>query len=231
MLADFHLAYITIPLLILAAAIRWRDRRRRRALPQPASRTAVGPVGFGYKASWLALRSESPVDVADALGLAGVHRATWSGGIGEAHRSAAGTVFVTPAVDGWVLALGPFGNGWGRTEDLAALSRRFGEAQLFSTHRVSGYDEWQRWQEGAPVRRYAFADGEVLLDEGEREGADEHVVTAAELDASEDDDFEDIRLPDEEMTIAKAREWSVDPTTLDVRHDLPPTGLLGFRPR
>ena len=223
MLANFHLAYITIPLLLLSVAIRWRARRRR---PEPTQRAApehAGPVGFGYKASWLAVRSESPEDVAETLGLTGVHAVPWAGGVDAAYESRAGTVFVTPPVDGWVLALGPFGAGWDREEDLASLSRRFGEAQLFSTHRVSDYDEWQRWVQGEPVRRYAFA-GEVLFDEGERDGADAQVVTAEQLD-------DDGRWPDEEMTIAKSREWSVDPTTLDERRDLPPTGLLGFRPR
>lgn len=213
MVADLHLAYITIPLLLLVLGLRWL----RRGSDVPAAQDQIerdGPVGFGYKASWLALRSTSQDDVAVELGLTGTRSATWSEGV-EAAYEAGGAVFVTPPVDGWVLALGRFGSGWDSDEDLAGLSRRFGEAQLFGTHRVSGYDEWQRWIDGEPVRRYAFAD-EVLFDEGEREGADAH---------EEDDDW----WPDEEVTIAKAREWSVDPTTLDERTDLAPTGLLGFR--
>ena len=212
MVAELHLAYITIPLLLLVLALRWLRRRSDApAVPHDAAERE-GPVGFGYKASWLALRSTSPEDVAGELGLSGVRSATWSEGVETAYDG--GAVFVTPPVDGWVLALGRFGGGWDREEDLAGLSRRFGEAQLFGTHRVSGYDEWQRWVDGEPMRRYAFAD-EVLFDEGEREGADAH----------EDDEW----WPDEEVTIAKAREWSVDPTTLDERTDLAPTGLLGFR--
>jgi hypothetical protein len=33
---------------------------------------------------------------------------------------------------------------------------------------------------------------------------------------------------DEETVVAVAAAWSLDPTTLDERHDLPPRGLLGF---
>lgn len=54
--------------------------------------------------------------------------------------------------------------------DLPSLSRRFGEAQKFGTHRVVEYHEWQRWAGGSPARRYRWIgeSGKIRFDDGER---------------------------------------------------------------
>lgn len=161
----------------------------------PAAAPRGAPASFGYKCRWLALRSDDPSRVADVLGLADVRPASWQ----ELEQTTA--VFVTPPVDGWILVV----LADGLDPDLAALSHRFGEAQFFGSHRVSDYYEWQRWVDGAPVRRLRYADGEADPDDGET-------------------DLDEI---DEETVLDVARAWSVDPTTLSERSELPDEGLLG----
>lgn len=152
-----------------------------------------------------------------------------------------GLVFLTPVVDGWTLAV------LGGTElfeddglaggalDLPSLSRRFGEVQKFATHRVVEYQEWQRWVNGSPVRRYCWIgeSGRIRFDEGEPARAEGNLLRAADLDqllAAGGGDWDAFDLAGEETVMAVAAEWSVDPTTLDDRDDLPPRGLLGFAP-
>ncbi len=113
--------------------------------------------------------------------------------------------------------------------DLAGLSRTFGEAQKFATHRVTEYHEWQRWVAGATTRRFAYSgvSGEVHFDEGSRGEAEEGLLSQASIEA---DHWDAVEYPDEEVVMTIARAWSVDPTALDRRTDLLAEGLLASMP-
>jgi hypothetical protein len=110
--------------------------------------------------------------------------------------------------------------------DLPSLSRRFGEVQKFGSHRVVEYQEWQRWVDGSPVRRYCWVgeSGTILFDEGEPISVEGNLLRATDLDG----DWDAFDIADEETVMTVAAEWSNNPTTLDKRDDLPPHGLLGF---
>lgn len=196
--------------------------------------TGTGPVGFGYKGAWLAIRTEDTKAAAEALHVTDAHAASWAEGIDAAYaaRPERPPVFLTPAVDGWTLAVlgGDMlfeddGVGGGIL-DLPSLSHRFGEVQKFATHRVVDYQEWQRWVDGSPVRRYCWIglSGEIRFDEGEPISAEGNLLRAADLDG----DWDAFDTADEETVMAVAAEWSINPTTLDERDDLPPHGLVGF---
>ena len=64
-----------------------------------------GVVGFGYIMNWLAFKSQEPLKVAEKLGIANPRSVDWQTGIDKANQN---SVFITPPIDGWVLAV-----GWG----------------------------------------------------------------------------------------------------------------------
>lgn len=175
--------------------------------------------GFGPKSAWLAVRSVEPREVAAALGLRELRPETWE----PALDAVPPLLFLTLPVDGWTLVV--HGSDVGERIDLAALSRRFGEAQSFATHRVVDLQEWQRWVDGSPVRRYRWIgeSGEIELDEGTPAAAEAGIARRADLDR----DWDELVFPDEDVVLNVAAEWSVDPMELDRRIDLPAEGLLG----
>jgi len=195
--------------------------------PDIEAAAASGAVGFGVKSAWLAVRSEEPDEVARALGLDDVQPAPWSV-VREVQRHPPEMpfpVFVTPPVAGWTLVL--LAPSLAEADfDLAALSRRFGEAQKLASHRVVESHEWQRWVDGSPARRYWWVGetGEIRLDDGEPAAAEGSLAREGDLDG----DWDELEFPDEGTVLDVAAEWSLDPTTLEGHLDLPPEGLLGY---
>ena len=130
------------------------------------------PVPFGYKCAWLAIQSEDPAAVVDALKLLQVRKCSWKLGIEAAYQH---EVFVGPPVRGWVLVASsslPDISEKGREDRLSSLVRALGkdfpEVQYFGTHRVVEYHGWLRATKGEIVRRYDHLGerGETLCNEG-----------------------------------------------------------------
>src|SRR5262249_53241556 len=63
----------------------------------------------------------------------------------------------------------------------------------------------------------------LRFDEGEPISAEGNLLRAADLDG--DRDWDAFDLADEETVISVATEWSINPTTLEERDDLPPFGI------
>lgn len=97
------------------------------------------PVSFGYKCAWYAMQGNDIDAVVSVLGLKDVTKSTWSEGIQAAYSD---KVFVTPPLDDWTLAVGRclFYEGDVPAASvlpiLTNISRVFGEAQYFASHRV-----------------------------------------------------------------------------------------------
>lgn len=152
-----------------------------RALPV-ISAEPDAPSNMGYKSSWFAIRSESPEAVAAALGLAEVQPANWASGTDFACWRADDAkryvpIFVTPPLQGWVLAIGaslPFldeleENGPRRRAFLAMIDKTascFEEFQFFGTYRVCGYDCWVKVKNGAIERLFSIADSQIYANIG-----------------------------------------------------------------
>lgn len=109
----------TVVAAVEVAALSWRRHRRERRLAASAATAAAGapaaleiraepdaPVGFGRKNSWVAVRTSRVDDVAAALELSSVETANWQSGVAAAQRYPCDFAFVTPPLDGWVLATG-----------------------------------------------------------------------------------------------------------------------------
>lgn len=180
------------------------------------------PVSFGYKATWIAVRSEDPAAVARALGLKNVKVASWADGVERADRLRG--VFVSPPVDGWVLALGklPDADGEAFESFLADLSRHLGQVFFFATHRVVEYHAWAAADAGRITRAFAFIgdQGEFPLNIGDR------LPKETELGVGEPD-MES--APDEDHVLAIAAALTINPLELEQHEDAVGPGLFGTR--
>ena len=187
------------------------------------------PAAFGFKTTWLAVRSTDADAVFDALRLQDKTCANWESGVSFAHSGGVTNgrvgVYVSPQIDGWTLVV--TGHGFMTTSQenaqrvkdiLQNLSRTFGECQYFGSHKVKGFCAWFKATDGKLERAFSLVGGQVFLNEG--------FADAAELDATPFDvsgldnvgfqetlSEEDVDLQEDvPMTIAGA--WSVNPLTL-----------------
>jgi len=192
------------------------------------------PVPFGPRTAWLALDTTDTEAVATAVGLQEPRPATWAEGVEAAHQS---SVFVTPPLADWTLAVGTALFPPDRAEAfvkplLERLSRQFGDAQYFCTHRDVELHLWARARNGRLVRGYGWLGekGLTLWDEG-GQTKEERDLGFRYFDggspAVEQARNENVTLPDEAGVMQLAYLWSIDPTTLDEQFKEPLTGLLG----
>ncbi|QNF33197.1 hypothetical protein HUW51_10835 [Adhaeribacter swui] len=196
------------------------------------------PVGFGYKCMWFAVKTDDKAKIARILGIKNVKECNWKVGIEKAY---AGSIFITPAIDGWTLSCGVGLPHDGSEESiyevkelLQILSKEFGEAQFFSTHRIVEYHCWMKATDGKVSRVYSYLgeSGENILIEGTPIGFEKSLKLANTFsDEAKDNKYferEDITWADEELVMKIAGEWSIDPSQLDKRKDVAPSlGLLG----
>lgn len=118
------------------------------------------PIGFGYKSTWLAIKSNNQEQIANILGLKVIKISNWKSGLNNANDR---QVFITPTIDDWTLVIGrslPSGDTKESIEKikllLAKISREFGEAHFFSTHRVVEFHCWIKSIKGSINRVYSY---------------------------------------------------------------------------
>jgi len=203
----------------------------------PISTEADTPVSFGYKCMWLAVKTDTMQKLAERIGLQNPQECNWKSGIENAYS---GSVFIAPAIDNWTLAIG-LGLSAGDSKEsladvkelLSKLSKEFGEAQFFCTHRVVEYHCWVKSTYGNIDRVYSYLGerGETIEVFGEPTNAEKayKLVNTFSEEAQSDDywDNEGLVYPDEELVMRIAGNWSIDPTLLDSRKDIEGLGLVG----
>ncbi|MDB4982621.1 MAG: hypothetical protein JWM82_3373, partial [Myxococcales bacterium] len=125
------------------------------------------PRPFGPRTVWIAVHGATTAAVARALELKDVAPSGWEAGVKGAY---AGGVFVTPPIDGWVLAASVrFPDAGDATHEdratplLARLSDAFGEAQYFGTYDEIGWVAWARFRNGTAVRKHAVQGSQDAL--------------------------------------------------------------------
>jgi hypothetical protein len=197
-------------------------------------------IGFGYKCMWFAVKAAHKKRVAESLGLKNISDCNWQVGIDDAYH---GAVFITPAIGSWTLACGlglPHGDTKEGIEEvkniLRTVSKEFGEAQFFCTHRVTEYHCWMKAINGQIERIYSYSGelGENAAVEGQPTEFEKtlHLINTFSDEAKDEKYFEreDLVYADEELLMKLAGHWSVDPTKLEDRKDIAPgLGLIGQR--
>ncbi|MEX1231906.1 MAG: hypothetical protein WEB58_16795 [Planctomycetaceae bacterium] len=190
------------------------------------------PINFGYKMSWLAVRSLNAQDVIRSLAIDNLQRANWRTGVVAAYN---GHAFISPAINGWVFVVTSKLPELGHTPDneewtslMQALSREFGEVQYFGTHRVVGYNAWARFTNGAEERAFAYLgeSGETLADRGSQNSGEAELgynyfdPDSPDAESESYWEREELCYPEEEHVMEVAGKWSINPNTLESM-DLP----------
>jgi len=193
---------------LLDGDFREKDRNRNQKTPDRA-------LPFGSKMQWIAVKTDYREQVAASLKLNNLELANWSNGLEKAGEN---HVFLTPNIDGWILAV-----GWGlgevkkQSKLLEKLSSEYGEAQFFLTHAGAHSHTYIRYKSGKMTRHLHCEEGEILTNEGAL------ATTEASLDLSD-------TLPDENLIFNIANEWSVNPNLLNQAQyaDVEGLGSVGY---
>ena len=207
------------------------------------------PQSFGYKVAWLSLKTIDTEAVAEALGLKKVRRANWKTGLEEAYKQVRSRpdkcgLFITPPLGAWTLVVGQGLCAWCADEDLTSviqsklsdLSRIFGEAQYFLTHRVVEMHVWARAINGNLIRGFAYLgdSGETPWNEGpqteveKRLGINFFDHSSPEAETDEYWKREDLTFPNEEYVMQVAEGWSISPVRIEEHFKEPGLGRLGW---
>jgi hypothetical protein len=222
--------YLGILILIGLAIFGISNSRKQGIEEQKNEKSKIPdqPRGFGYKSQWLAIRSDDPKKVAEALDL-NTRACNWGYGVSAAQTS---KTFITPPIDGWVLVLGYVMDMPDTIEGkhfLEKQSRIFGEVQFFATHRGTEYHAWAKAIEGKMTRLYVFDGHENIITLGEMTEIEEDLKIPEKLPETDEDwANNEIDFPDESTLMEVADAWSVDPTLLDAREDLEGLGLISI---
>ncbi len=202
------------------------------------------PKPFGYKMSWLAVRTEDTDGLVRMLGLVAPEPSNWNSGIGAVYDDQLSDyqVFVTPPVRGWTFVIGlslphPVGESLvdKLTPLLVNLGNRFGDVQYFFSYPLIDFFAWARGTNGRVVRAFAISDEGVIWNRGRITQVEKELgLTLFELrgvrSRSGDAGGEMVLYPTEEHVMRVAADWGLDPSTLDKQEALPALGVVGIAP-
>jgi hypothetical protein len=179
---------------------------------------------FGYKISWLAIRSTDREKIINYFNRENkpCFSTNWNKGINAAYN---GFTFITPVIDDWIFVISPdigeFNIEICRNE-LEDLSNLFAEIHYYHSFRGASYAACAKFIEGKLIRGFITVDGENEFDEGEKT-AIEQTIIAEELEKyKEEDDMLNwinesngiVALADEDAVMRIAGAWSINPQHL-----------------
>ena len=202
------------------------------------------PKAFGCDMAWIAIKSDDPSAVAEALELTELIPANWDAGLGTIYDAKLGDtyVFVTPPVKGWIFAAGiPLPLPAGRsfvdklTPLLARLSSAFREVQYFAAYPDIDLFAWARLERGCMLRAFAIGDDGVIWDRGRLTAAEKTLgLKLFELRGIRgrkgDAGGAIILHPTEEQVLQLARSWSIDTGRIDKMDVAPAHGFIARAP-
>jgi hypothetical protein len=190
-------------------------------------------VNFGYKIRWFAIKTVDMEKVVKEFSLQKIQKSNWWEGIEKAYEK---SVFISPSVEGWTFAV-----GYGLSEvtsdieilrnKIIELSKTFGEAQYFESHRGANVYGWVKGIDGKIIRAYIQRD-ETKLVEGEPTPVEQpyNLINTLTDDTSQPDYWDNVVLPDEEFVLKVAESWSIDPMSLETIENIAEYGLLSYMP-
>lgn len=228
---------VLLVFFLAASVIPWLIRTFRDVDTAPD-----GPEPFGIETAWLAIRTADIDRIIAVLGLTGIKTSNWQTGLAmtEDAELSAGTVFVTPPVEGWTFVIGlalPHPVGAGYTDRclplLIALGKDFSEVQYFYSCPVLDIYAWSRFSNAKLRRSFAWGDEGVIWNKGpltseERALGLKVFATGERMSGREPDiDENEQGYPDERHVLKIAEAWSLNPGTFARLPEDPALGYIG----
>ncbi len=202
------------------------------------------PCAFGYKMSWIAIKTDDAAKVLEVLDLYEVEPSNWQSGIGTVYHQELGEnrIFVSPPVREWVFVVGlalphPIGerfvDKW--TPLIEELAEEFSEVQYFFSYPSIDFYGWARVLKGRISRAFAIGDEGIILKRGRTTKEEKGLgLKLFELRGvrglSGDAGGELILYPTERHVIRLAGQWGLDPTKLDRYGEETGLGAIGHAP-
>ncbi len=177
------------------------------------------PINFGYKTSWLAIKTNQTEKVAEILKLENCRPCNWKYGIEYAYTN---SIFIAPPVNGWTLVVTNFNlttyKNYNEILNLVKLlSTKFDAVQYFANHRNIDYYIWIKANNGSLNRIGSINSTEgqsISLKGNPTEIEISHNLINNNIDS--DDYWDEIMsLVDEEFIMEVAENWSINPTKID----------------
>jgi len=244
------LAPLLLPLLVTAmlafvVSLVWLNKRRLHArmifemdenLDTPRSHWPGPPQFqssmFEFPCRWLAVRSNDPQEVQNALNLTNATSCSWEEGLAEARER---KLFISPPIGEWILVMGSGLPEPAEDVDqcfrfLAGLSRKLGHVQFFSANRVLLHHAWAQIETGRVIRAYAWA-GQTQWNQGKKTSGEiqlrlkcfDYCESAGKASYDHNEAFSN----NTEKVPLLAAKWSVDPTAIEEKHFKAGHGIAG----
>lgn len=206
--------------------------------------TPDGPRPFGYRMSWIAIRTVDTDAVVAHLGVSDAVAANWNSGIGTIYDDALSDtyVFITPPIKGWTFVCGlplphPISAGFADklTPLLAGLSQQFGHVQYFAAFPIIDFFGWVRMHQGRMLRGFIIGDQGVIWNKG-RLTAEEKALGLKFYDLrgirgrKGDAGGAIVLYPTEDQVLRLAASWSLDPLLIDKSNAAPALGWIAAAP-
>lgn len=204
---------------------------KKYTLNKYVTRVPSAPIGFGYKISYLAIKTTDIQKVKNFIYKRHYAFPTnWEKGITAAYE---GKTFITPPVKGWTLIINPKKQFSDISdvlcqEQLKRVSDEFGEAQFYGNHRVSGYTMWSKAVHGNLIRAYSYADG-IYFSQGSLISYEKEFIESSKTEfLLHGKEFNEDLLGGNDDTPAEIAEiWSINPHKIDeLIYDQRELGLL-----
>ncbi len=244
--AELHVIWIILLLTILTVAVIASVMAPRMADGRVLyGKTPDGPCPFGYRMSWLAVRTRNTRKVVEILGLGEVEACNWQSGIGAAYDAGLGQtrLFVSPPVNGWTFVVGlalpqPLGAAFVDKNGplLLRLGEVFIEVQYYFAYPMMDFFAWARLIDGRLVRGFAISDEGVIWNVG-KPSKDERSLGLKLFDVrgprgrKGDAGGPLIMYPTEDHVMRLAGRWGIDPIKVDVApRTKPALGYIGTAP-
>ena len=239
-MAALVLGLVAVTIAVAAIWLAPRFAQRRVVFATAPDR----PLPFGYRMSWIAIKTSDTDAVIRTLDLGNPVAANWNSGIGTIYDNnlSDAYVFVTPPVKGWTFVCGlplphPIGAAFTDklTPLLAELSKEFGHVQYFAAFPIIDFFGWVRMHQGRMIRGFIIGDQGVIWDKG-RLTPEEKALGLKFYDLrgirgrKGDAGGAIVLYPTEDQVLRLAASWGLDPLLIDKTNIAPALGWIASAP-